>query len=256
MIKIFESHAHLQYLKNDLENILSRAKQVHVEKIVTIATDKVSLIECREIAEKYPHIYFSCGVHPHDAKGWDDDLKNFIEDSLKHPKAIAVGETGLDYHYNLSEPKIQRQAFEWHLQLAKKIGKPLIIHCRDAAEDLLNLIRKAAPFPAGGVVHCFVEDQKTADELLSLGFMLGFTGIITFKNAQAICQVLKNIPMESILVETDTPFLAPVPHRGKTNEPAYLVEIIQKISEIKQLPVAAICQQSWENGHRLFKLPL
>jgi TatD DNase family protein len=172
--------------------------------------------------------------------------------ALKHPKCVAVGETGLDYYYGHSTKETQREAFQAHLQIAKKVNKPLIIHCRDAADDLLTDLEAAGPFPAGGVVHCFVETSAVASRLFALGLVVGFTGIITFKNAEALRAVVKDIPLEKMLIETDSPYLAPIPYRGKKNEPAFVTEIARKIAEIKAVSVEEVARVTWSNASKLF----
>ncbi len=249
-----DTHAHLYYddLKSQLDDIVTRAQDAGVNQILCVGTDialsKASII----IADQYPDIYATVGIHPHDAKDAETNYLSVIEDLISHPKVVALGEMGLDFSRNLSPKEIQIKMFTAQLQLAKKLNLPAIIHNRDADEDILKILREINYQKT--VIHCFSSDAKMAADVLKLGGLISFTGIVTFgKNHTE--SVLKSISLEDFILETDCPFLAPVPNRGKLNEPANIPHIAKRIAEIKNVELEEIAKVTTHNTKQFFNLP-
>lgn len=255
---IIETHCHLDYLKQaPLEEILQKSREAGVEKIVTISVEPNNLDEVIEIANNNDEIYFSQGIHPHNAKDCDQVDFDKISKRCKNkiPKLIAVGEIGLDYHYDNSPRDIQREVFEKHLQLAIDSNLPVIIHTREADDDTISILKNFSPqMKKKGVLHSFTSTPKLAEFALTEGFSLGFNGIITFKKAQDVRDIVALTPINQILFETDAPFLTPTPHRGKENAPFYLPHIIEKIAEIKNEDINSLKETVYNNSVNLFGL--
>lgn len=249
-----ETHCHLDYLKElPLEEILLKIKAAGITKVVTIGVDPGNLDKVRDLAHKYPEIFYSQGIHPHDAKEATDVEYTKIIDRSKDPKMIAVGEIGLDYHYNNSPPEVQRAAFEKQLQIACDQDLPVIIHTRDADEDTRAILKNfSTKLKRKGVVHSFTSSKELAEFVLSEGFYIGFNGIITFKKAENVQDVVRITPNDRILFETDSPFLTPVPHRGKENAPYYLPFVAAKVAELKGADLEQLKVQVFENSLRCF----
>ena len=233
---LVDSHCHLTggYLGEDqLDAVLERARAAGVDGLVAVGCnvddDRLALA----LARRHPHIQASLGVHPHDARTWDALTGDALEVLLRDPATVFVGETGLDWHYDLSPRDTQEVVFRAQIRLAKKVGKPLMIHTREAPEATLAILREEGA--SRGVIHCFSEDKAFAQGALDLGFHLSFSGIVTFKNAQAIREVAAWAPPERILVETDAPYLAPVPFRGKANEPAFVTYVAAQVAGLRGL---------------------
>lgn len=251
---LVDSHCHLNFpdFKDKIPETLERARAQGVTKFLTVNTKLSETDDLIEIVEMNDDIWCSVGVHPHDAK---DHTASEIEDKViqhaKHPKVVALGETGLDYYYDNSPRLEQMKSFEQHIMLAEKLDLPLIIHTRDADADTINLL---APYKGRvkGVFHCFSGGLDLAGKALDLGFYLSFSGIVTFKKAEEIREVVKFAPLDRILVETDSPFLAPIPHRGKPNEPAYTRIVAEKVSDIKDMPLVDIAHHTTNNFYTLF----
>lgn len=253
-MNIIETHCHLDYLeKESLEEILKKSKEVGIDKIITIAVEPDNFDKVFELSKRYEEIYFTQGVHPHDAiKAKPEDLKQ-IEQRAIEKKMVAVGEIGLDYHYNHSPRDIQIKRFEEQLEIAIKTNKPVVIHSREADEDMMSILKNFAPhMKRKGVIHSFTSTKELAELALDEGFYLGFNGIITFKNAHAVREIVELTPIERILIETDSPFLTPVPHRGKENAPYYLPFVLDKIVEIKLLDKEMASKIIRENSESLF----
>lgn len=249
-----ETHCHLDYLKElPLEDILLKIKEVGISKVVTIGVDPDNLDKVRDLAQKYTEIYFSQGIHPHDAKEATETEFNKIISRSKESKMIAVGEIGLDYHYNNSPPEIQRAVFEKQLQIACDNDLPVIIHTREADADTEAILKNfSSRLKRKGVVHSFTSSKELAEFILSEGFFIGFNGIITFKKAQNVQEIVKITPSERILFETDSPFLTPMPHRGKENAPYYLPFVAAKVAELKGTDLEELKIQVFENSLRCF----
>lgn len=253
-LRFFETHAHLDYLKEfSLDEILQKSKEAGIEKIMTIAVEPNNQDEVLALAKKYDEIYCTQGLHPHEAKDWSSDLEKKIRHNLKSPKVRAIGEIGLDYHYDNSPRDKQREAFEAQLQIVVDSNLPVVIHTREAEEDTEAILRNFLPqMNKRGVIHCFTSNETLARFALSQGFHLGFNGIITFKAAENVREILRLTPLNRILLETDCPFLAPIPFRGRENHPFYLPYIAKKIAEIKDLPLEELAPQLWANSEEVF----
>ena len=249
-----ETHCHLDYLKElPLEEIRKKIQAAGISKVVTIGVDPGNLDKVRDLAHQYPEIFYSQGIHPHDAKEATDVEFNKIIERASDKKMIAVGEIGLDYHYNNSPPEIQRTVFEKQLQIACDQDLPVIIHTRDADDDTRAILRNfSSKLKRKGVVHSFTSTKELAEFVLAEGFYIGFNGIITFKKAENVQEVVKITPNERILFETDSPFLTPVPHRGKENAPYYLPFVAAKVAELKGTDLEALKIQVFQNSLRCF----
>lgn len=254
--EIYETHCHLDYLKEQqLQELVEKCGELNIKKIITISVEPSNLQTVLDIANKYPQIYTCQGIHPHEAKDYTDGVEQTIKANLSNSKVLAIGEIGLDYFYNHSEPTIQKPAFRRQLQIAIDNKLPVIIHSRDAEEDTIEILEEMAPsLERKGVIHSFTSKPILAEKALELGFYLGFNGIITFKNADDVRSALEQTPLGRILIETDAPFLTPVPYRGRENAPIYLPFIAEKIAEIKQIPVEDVIQITTQNARDLFGL--
>ena len=228
-------------------------KAAGVNGMLCVAVDMETAQKCREIAEKYDHVFCSVGSHPSEKDEDDLSLETLCE-LAKHTKVIAIGETGLDYHYNKDGLEIMRERFRTHIRAAIQTKKPLIIHTRDAREDTLAIMREEHAEKIGGVMHCFTESLEMAKASLDLNCMISFSGIITFKNAEELRDVVRYVPLDKMLIETDAPYLAPIPFRGKQNEPKYVKFVAEKIAEIKGVSVEEVARVTSDNFYRLFGL--
>lgn len=249
-----DSHCHLNLLAEEeggIDAILSQAKENKIDHILSIAIDKASCTEVINLAEKHPNITASVGIHPN-----VDQQENFTVDELielaQHEKVIAIGETGLDYFRSEGDLEWQRDRFCIHIEAAKQLIKPLIIHTREARDDTMDLLEQEGAEQAGGIIHCFTENWDTAQRALDIGFYVSLSGIVTFKNAKELQEVAKKLPLDRILIETDAPYLAPMPHRGKTNKPAYVKHVAEFLAELRGDTVSNIAQATSDNFNRLF----
>lgn len=249
-----ETHCHLDMLKSSpLEEILLKNGEAQIEKIITIGVDPTNLDNVMEISNKYPQVFFTQGIHPHDAKeATQVDFDKIASRSIM-PKMVAVGEIGLDYHYNNSPVDVQKSVFEKQLQLACDHDLPVVIHTREADEDTKAILKNFIPhLKRKGVLHSFTSGRELAEYALSEGFYLGFNGIITFKKAENVQEVVKLTPVDQILFETDSPFLTPVPHRGKENAPFYLPFVAQKVAELKGDTIENLIPIVYQNSLNCF----
>lgn len=258
-MRLIDTHAHLDFARfqPDLDDILARAASAGLENIVTIgASDGMdSNHRALALADRFPHVFATVGVHPHDAKIVDLDIVRTIEGLSAHPKVVAIGETGLDYHYDNSPREEQRQAFRWFVQLARRVQRPVVVHTRDADEDTIAILEEEGAADVGGIIHCFSSGAWLAEKALALGFHLSFSGIVTFKSAREIQEVARCAPLDRILVETDAPFLAPMPHRGRRNEPSYVAHTARFIADLRGEDADAFAQATTVNARRLYRLP-
>ncbi|RKF20125.1 YchF/TatD family DNA exonuclease [Alginatibacterium sediminis] len=254
---LVDSHCHLDRLSYndihiDLADVVNKAKLRKVEHFLSVCINLESFESMLELIAPFKEIFASCGVHPLYLKDSEADL-----DSLYHfcsnPKVVAVGETGLDYFYSPDNKDQQLAMFEQHIDVAVATKKPLIIHTRDAKEDTLRLLKHAGAERVGGVLHCFTGDLELAEQAMEMGFYISASGIVTFKNAKALQEVFTHIPVERILVETDSPYLAPIPHRGQENQPAYTADVADFMARLKGLSYTQLCQQTSDNFFELFK---
>jgi TatD DNase family protein len=255
---LIDSHAHIQGKEyaDHVGAVIDRAREAGVERIIAVggAGDMSSNTEAVLIADAFPNIYATVGMHPHDAKDVGSDELAKLRDLTSHPKVVAVGETGLDYYYSHSPHDVQLRVFTQFIHMAQETDLPIVVHERDAAKDAAALLRSEGGWKLRGVVHCFTGNHEAACAYLDLGFYLSFTGIITFKNADALREVVREVPLERMLVETDSPYLTPVPHRGKRNEPAYVRFVAEMIADIKALPLEEVAEVTTRNAESLFAI--
>lgn len=254
-----DSHCHLNMLDlapyaGDLQNVLNQAHDRGVKYFLCVAVTLEDHPTLSVIADKYNNIYISTGVHPNEHPEEALDIDQLLK-ACEHPKIIAIGETGLDYFRSNGNLDWQRTRFIQHIECAKKTKKPLIIHTRDAKADTLELMKLHNASECSGVMHCFTEDWETAKKALDLGFYISFSGIVTFKNATVLQEVARNIPLDRMLIETDCPYLAPVPHRGKPNVPAYVSHVAEFIATLRNEPLVKIAESTTQNFFKLFKIP-
>jgi len=251
-----DSHAHLDDARfgEDRAVVIQRAWDAGVRRIVTIGTGKgPDDMGCGiPIAEAYDWIHTSLGVHPHDAANLEDRHMDLMKSLAEHPRVVAIGETGLDYHYDHAPRDRQRAVFQRQLELASDLDLPVIVHTRNADADTEDLLRRFAP--RCGVLHCFTSGAALADAALEIGFMISFSGIATFPNAKDLIEIVRKVPSDRILIETDCPYLAPVPHRGKRNEPAYVADTARFIANVRGVPVEQLQEETLSNYMRLFSL--
>ena len=248
----FDTHAHYcdKRFDEDRDELLRSMPDAGVSLILNAGSSLWSSKQSLELADKYSFIYASVGVHPHDAKSMSDETIGELETLMQHPKAVAVGEIGLDYHYDFSPRDVQKKRFREQLELARRLNKPVIVHEREALTDTLDLVREYSDLV--GVFHCFSGSWETAKIILDLGWYLSFTGVITFKNARRVPEVIEKMPSDKIMLETDCPYMAPDPKRGKRNSSLYLPYIAEKVAEIRGLDVSEVAALTTENGKRFF----
>ncbi len=254
-----DSHAHLDFpdFRERLDAVVEQARQAGVEGIMTIGTvghepgvwQRVS-----QIIERFDGVYAALGVHPHDASKFDSRLAQEIESCMQHPKVLAWGEIGLDYHYDFAPKDVQIEAFRKQIRLAQRVAKPIVIHSREAEEDTARILEEeyAGSSQPPGVLHCFSSGQELADRGLALGFHLGFGGMLTFRKAESIRSTAAAAPLDRLLVETDSPYLAPVPHRGKVNQPAFAALVGEKLAEVRGITPQEAAAATSSNFERLF----
>ena len=251
---IIETHCHLDYLTaDDLDSELQQASEVGIERFITIAVSKDNLSTVLELTRTSPQIWGTQGIHPHEAADWDAALAQRVTSGASDSRVVAIGEIGLDYFYDHADRAAQRRAFEDQLAIAADLELPVVIHTRDADSDTREILENALPsMQARGVIHSFTSSIELAEFCLDSGFSLGFNGICTFKNADNVRDVVKVTPLDRILLETDSPYLTPVPYRGRPNSPKYLPFIAEKIAEIKDVKVDTLLIAAKENSERLF----
>ena len=253
---IIDTHCHLDFgqFNPDRESVLKRADKAGVKYIINVASSLEGSRKSVELASKYKNIFATVGIHPHDADKVTGEAFAEIEGLSKEKKVVAIGEVGLDYFKSPSLPDKQKEAFGRFIELSKKLGLPLIIHNRDAQADVLGILQKVCEKPVKGVMHCFSGNKELLDKVLELGLFVSFTCNLTFKNASALREVARHVPTDRLLLETDAPFLAPQAYRGKRNEPSYITELRDILSELLNLPKEEIEKITTENARRLFKL--
>ena len=251
---LIDSHAHLflPNYDNDIDEVIRRAKDAGVDYMLIPATDIETSKQAIALAEKYDFIYAAVGIHPHDSKDWDESFIDEIRKLANHPKVTAIGEIGLDYFYDFSPKEKQHEAFDAQIKLAIELNKPIIIHNRESNDDIMKFARKYNDAPLRAQYHCFAGTVENARELIEMGHFISFTGNVTFKKADSIREVVKHVDIESMLIETDSPFLTPVPHRGKRNEPAYVKLVAEKVAEIHHLSVDDVSRTTAYNVLKLF----
>ena len=255
---LIDSHCHLDRLDlspydGDLDAALEAARERGVQRMLCIGIDRGNAQTVIDIAAKHEDIYASVGIHPLDLAD-DIEATDALVELADHSRVIAIGETGLDYYYSEDNKAAQQVSFRNHLRAAAKTRKPVIVHTRNARQDTIDIIREESDPDVAGVLHCFTESREMAHAALDMNFYISFSGIITFKNAADLREVVASVPLDRMLVETDSPYLAPVPFRGKKNEPKYVVEVAQCVADIKGISFDEVVAQTAENFNRLFKL--
>ena len=254
---LVDSHAHLDSpeLSDVVDEVIDRARRAGVTHILTIGCvteDLEAIARGLRLAEQYAHIFVALGVHPHDAGGYSAEIGHKISRTMNHPKVVGWGEIGLDYYYQNSDAESQITCFRSQLELALQAEKPVIIHSRGAAEPTCSILEERTQDGLQGVMHCFTYDQRTADRCLNFGFYLSFGGIVTFSKAEELQSIARQTPSDRYLVETDSPYLAPVPFRGRTNQPAYVAKVAEKLAQLRDVDVDTVARESSQNFERLF----
>jgi TatD DNase family protein len=253
---LVDSHCHLDRLDldsfdNGMAGAIQAACDNGVKYMLCVCIDWENFPVVKKIAETYPQVSASVGIHPNETEGYDPTIEELVEAS-NSDAIVAIGETGLDYFRSEGDLEWQRERFRRHISAAKTAEKPLIIHMREATDDTLRILKEEQAEQAGGVMHCFAEDWDTAKRALDIGFYISLSGIVTFKNAHALKEVAKKVPLDRLLVETDSPYLAPVPHRGKSNQPAYTRFVAEHIAELRQCRIHEVAEATTENFFNLF----
>jgi len=254
-----DSHCHLDRLDlapygNRFDNFMDETRRAGVARMLCVSINLPDYPAMRQLVDAYPDISISVGVHPNE-KGGPEASEAELAEFAGDPRVIAVGETGLDYHYHAAgSSEWQRERFRAHIRAARAVGKPLIIHTREARSDTLRILKEENAAEIGGVMHCFTENWETARQALDLGFHISFSGIVTFRNAELLREVARKVPEDRYLIETDSPYLAPIPHRGKPNYPAYVRHVAECLADVRRIPEPRIAEQSARNFLALFKV--
>jgi TatD DNase family protein len=252
-----DSHCHLDCIKldefdDDYAVLIQRCLEADVEHMLCVSIDMHKYPHMLEQAEKYPQISVSAGVHP--MAGHDEDVDfDTLKATASNAKVVAIGETGLDYYYNKGDKQWQHDRFRKHVRCAVELNKPVIVHTRDAGKDTLDILKQEKAEKCGGVIHCFTETMEFAEQALQLDLMISFSGIITFQNAEALREVARRVPDSQLLIETDSPYLAPAPFRGKQNYPAYVRHVAQKLADVRNTTIEHIAEVTTANFYRIFK---
>ncbi|MGQ0750594.1 MAG: TatD family hydrolase [Betaproteobacteria bacterium] len=250
---LVDSHCHLDFpeLASQLDSVLTLMRDNQVSRALCISVKLEDFPQVRALAERYPQLYASAGVHP--------DYEGVAEPSVKelvalatHARVLGIGETGLDYYRLKGDLEWQRERFRTHIRAARECGKPLIVHTRSAADDTLRIMQEERAGEVHGVMHCFTESWETAAKAMELGFYISFSGIVTFKNARSLQEVARKVPLERMLIETDSPYLAPVPFRGKVNQPGLVKHVAEEIARLRDVPFDEVARATTENFHKLF----
>ncbi|MCG7337486.1 TatD family hydrolase [Sporosarcina sp. ACRSM] len=251
-----DTHVHLnadQY-EEDVEAVIQRALDAKLEKMVVVGFDRKTITKAMELAEQYPFVYAVVGWHPVDAIDCTEEDLAWIESLAAHPKVVGIGETGLDYYWDKSPKEVQQELFRKQIRLAQKVKLPVIIHNRDATADVVRILKEEEAEITGGIMHCFGGSVETAKECIQMNFMISLGGPVTFKNAKTPKEVATEIPLDHLLIETDAPYLAPHPNRGKRNEPAWVVLVAEEIARLKEMPVEEVARQTTANALKIFKI--
>ncbi|MBK7661184.1 MAG: TatD family hydrolase [Betaproteobacteria bacterium] len=252
---LVDSHCHLDFpeLRADLPERLARMREAGVTHALTISTTVSTFAAVLAVAAAHRELWCSAGVHPDERRDEREATEDELVAMASHPKVVAVGETGLDYFRVEGDTEWQRERFRRHIRAARRVAKPLVVHTREAAADTLRILEEEGAAQVGGVMHCFTESWEVAEAAMRQGFHISFSGIVTFKNAKALKEVARRVPLERMLVETDSPYLAPVPHRGKTNEPAFVRHVAEEIATLRGVPLAVVAEATTRNFFTLFR---
>ncbi|MBS4216638.1 TatD family hydrolase [Neobacillus rhizophilus] len=253
---LFDTHAHLnaEQFNEDLEEVIARAKEAGVTNMVVVGFDRPTITRAMELAESYEFIYACVGWHPVDAIDMTEEDLKWIEELAAHPKVVAIGEMGLDYHWDKSPKDIQKEVFRKQIRLAKKVKLPIVIHNREATQDIVEILKEEGAAEVGGIMHCFSGSAETAKECVNMNFYISLGGPVTFKNAKKPKEVAAEIPLGKLLIETDCPYLAPHPYRGKRNEPSYVKLVAEQIAEIKGLTYEEVAEATTQNAKKCFAI--
>ena len=253
-MELIDTHAHLDFpqFSDDKEKVIERAKDAGLKYIINVGADLASSRRALELSQEYEDIYATVGVHPHDATDLDQNSLDVMKDLSKADKVVAVGETGLDFHYDNSPRDKQKEAFQQQINLAQEIDLPLVIHSREADQETMKIIKENQI--DNGIWHCFASNKEMAEQALEMGLYIAFGGILTFNNAKNLQNLIKDLPLDKLLLETDSPFLTPDPYRGKRNEPAYVKYVAQKIADIKQVSLEKVAEITTKNAETVYGL--
>lgn len=253
---LFDTHMHVNVdqFKDDKEDVIQRAFDAGVTHMVVVGFDRETIPLAIEIAEQYETIYAAVGWHPVDAIDMTESDLEWIKELSSHPKVVAIGEMGLDYHWDKSPKEVQEAVFRKQIRLAKEVDMPIIIHNREATEDIITILQEEDAGQIGGIMHCYNDDVRYVQACLAMNFYISLGGTVTFKNAPLPKEVAVEVPIDRLLVETDSPFLAPHPNRGKRNEPAYVTLVAEKVAALREMPLEELHQKTTENAFRLFRL--
>jgi len=253
---LFDTHAHYddEKFEDDRKDVIEKAHDSGVSYIINASVDIKSCEESLKLSDEFEYVYAAVGIHPHEVGDVNDSTLSKIEMFAKEDKVVAIGEIGLDYYYDTSPREIQRQWFAQQINVAKNLQLPVIVHDRDAHQDCLNIIKEQKANEIGGVVHCYSGSVEMAKELLDYNFYISVGGSLTFKNAKKLVEVVRWIPMDRLLIETDSPYLTPEPHRGKRNDSSYVKFVAEKVAEIKQLSFEKVADVTLKNAKKLFKI--
>jgi TatD DNase family protein len=253
---LIDSHAHLEMpeFRRDLTEVIQRAKASGVEYIFTVGTEKKDWTRALEIARSYPSVFAVLGVHPHNAREIDEETYPTLRKLCADDKVKAYGEIGLDFYRNLSSRDVQLKRFREQIQLAKELELPIVVHDREAHKETLEMLKSEKAEGSGGIIHCFSGNYEMARDCIEMGFCISIPGTVTFKNTAEFHEIIKRLPLEYLLIETDAPFLAPVPFRGKRNEPSYVRYTAQKVAEVKKVSLEKVAEVTTENALRVYRL--
>ncbi len=254
-MRLIDSHCHLDFpdFAGELDAVVERAQAAGVERMITIGTRIEKAARAAEIAERYDSVYFTVGTHPHEAAGEAAADFAAMRRFAAHPKCVGIGEAGLDYHYNHAPPDVAKRVFRGQIALARELGLPLVIHTRDAEDDTAAILKdEMGQGRFAALLHCFTSSRALAETALELGLMISFSGVVTFKKSEDLRDIARDVPLDRILVETDAPYLAPVPHRGKRNEPAFVAATARAVAEAKGVAFEALADATSANTLRLF----
>lgn len=253
---IFDSHTHLnaEQFNDDIPETIERAKELGVTKMAVVGFDTPTIEKSLQLSHDYSNIYSIIGRHPTEAGSYTKDIEKKLQEQLTMPKVVALGEIGLDYYWMEDPKEVQAEVFRRQIAIAKEMNLPISIHTREALADTYQILKEEDIRDIGGIMHSFSGDFEWAKRFLDLGMHISFSGVVTFKKAQDVQEAATHVPLDRLLVETDAPYLAPVPYRGKRNEPGYTRYTVEKIAELRNLPVEEVALQTWKNAHRLFRI--
>lgn len=253
---IFDTHTHLNAdeFQDDIPGTIQRAKELEVTEMAVVGFNDVTIDRTLELIETYPEIYGIIGWHPEDAKDYNRQIEDRLMQQLTHEKIVAMGEMGLDYHWDTSPRDVQRRVFAREVAVAKEMNLPISIHNRDATEDTYKILKEADIRDIGGIMHSFNGDPEWMKRFLDLGMHISFSGVVTFKNTHEVHESALQVPMDKMLVETDAPYLAPMPYRGKRNEPGYTRYVVEDIAKRREMDWQELAEQTRKNAHKLFKI--